>query len=74
MRMKKKLGSLEGLDIDLATAGQHVCGLCVNSTTSGLAEIAQVLGIHKLTIRSANGFQDPRIVGDVVEIINGIVQ
>lgn len=26
MRMKKELGSLNGLDIDLATAGHHICG------------------------------------------------
>ena len=74
MRMKKELGSLDGLDIDLATAGQHICGHCINPDAAGLAEIAQVLGIRKLTIRSGDGFQDPRITGSIVEIIDGVLQ
>jgi len=74
MRMKNELGSLNGLDIDLATAGHYICGHCVNPDAAGLAEIARVLGIRKLTIRSGDGFQDPRISGNIIEIIDGELQ
>jgi len=80
MRMRDKLGDLSQFDeVTLVTAGRHVCGFCVNDNgTSGLASIAQALGIKRLKIKADidadSGFRFQGIPSATeVAIENGIV-
>ena len=81
MRMRDKLGDLSKFDeINLATAGRHVCGHCVNPTdAAGLAKIAEALGIQRLVVRadvdavSGKAFQGMSKNATTVVIENGRV-
>ncbi len=76
---------LSGKQIELTTVNVPVCGGCVNQSGSGLAEIVKHLGIKRLRLRSAEGFEDPFFDGlpgvtikydeisDTVDVIPGLV-